>query len=81
MNPTENEEFQLRSEFAWVRVTRSDSQCGPQLLVEDLVGGRSIYLDPLELETLAWSSHRDLDYLLDPSRSRWAAGDSEWLSD
>jgi hypothetical protein len=61
----------LRSEFGIVAV----SVCGPpgreRLRVEDLRDGASIELDPLELESLAWASHRDLADLLDPSLTRW----------
>lgn len=64
--------MELTSEFARVLVEQRDSRYGPRLLVKDLVGGREVYLDPLELETLAWIRPGDLDYLADPSHSRWA---------
>lgn len=44
---------------------------GPRLRAEDVRGGAVIYLDPLELEALAWSTHEDLAPLLDPSNRRW----------
>lgn len=61
----------LRSEFACVSVTVYDPGGRPRLRLEDLRTNRTIQLDPLELETLAWSSHDDLAPLLDPSHRRW----------
>ena len=54
----------LRSEFATVRVTPDDRANGPRLHIEDLRSGRSIRLDPLELEWIAWSTHDDVVRLL-----------------
>ena len=65
-------QIELDSEFARVIVERSDSRCGPRLRIRDIVGGREVFLDPLQLETLAWTRPKDLDYLVDPSHSRWA---------
>ena len=50
----------LHSEFASVRISRDDSANGPRLVVEDVRTGRSIALDPLELEWIAWSSHAEV---------------------
>lgn len=63
--------MELRSEFAEVRVELDTSANGPRLKIEDIRTGMVNYLDPLELETLAWSRHEDLAPLLDPSYSRW----------
>jgi hypothetical protein len=54
----------LRNEFATVRVTPDDRANGPRLRIEDLQTGRSICLDPLELEWIAWSTHDDVVRLL-----------------
>src|SRR5919198_308057 len=47
-----------RNEFAAVQVGRDESGNGVRLRIEDLTSGRSIYLDPLELEALTWMDHR-----------------------
>src|ERR1700759_947703 len=62
---------ELVSEFGAVRVTRDDAGNGPRLRVEDLKTGQVGYLDPLELETLAWLPEGGLHGLLDPSFLRW----------
>jgi hypothetical protein len=66
----EKSEFELRSEFGHVRVALDTSARGPRLLIEDLKTGSRLYMDPLELESIATATHEDLAYLLDPSR-RW----------
>ena len=38
---------------------------------QDIKTGASIYLDPLELESLAWMRHADLAPLLNPALGRW----------
>jgi hypothetical protein len=63
--------MQLRSEFAHVRLELDTSGNGPRLRIEDLKTGKVGYLDPLELECLAWAKHRELEPLLDPSSTRW----------
>lgn len=63
--------MELSSEFARVRVSLDLDGNGPRLRVEDVRGGACIYLDCLELEALAWSTHDDLAPLLDPSYRRW----------
>jgi len=60
-----------RNEFAAVQVGRDESGNGVRLRIEDLTSGRSIYLDPLELEALTWMDHRRFAALLDPS---WREG-------
>lgn len=62
---------ELVSEFAAVRVTVDHEGNGPRLRIEDLKTGQVGYLDPLELETLAWLPEGGLHKLLDPSHSRW----------
>ncbi len=63
--------MELKSEFARVRVELDTSGNGPRLLVQDLKTAKTIYLDPLELETLAWMQHEDLEPFLDPAHRRW----------
>jgi hypothetical protein len=61
----------LKSEFAHMQVSVNRSANGPRLEIQDLRTGQTFYLDPLELESLAWSRHEDLAVLLDPSYRRW----------
>jgi hypothetical protein len=61
----------LRSEFAHIRLEVDTSGNGPRLRIEDVKTGKVGYLDPLELECLAWARHSQLAPLLDPSRTRW----------
>lgn len=62
---------ELISEFGAVRVSVDRAGNGPRLRVEDLKTGQVGYLDPLELETLAWLPEGGLHKLLDPSLLRW----------
>ncbi|MEK7216556.1 MAG: hypothetical protein AAB289_13275 [Chloroflexota bacterium] len=62
--------IELRSEFARVRVALDTSAKGPRLLIEDMKTGSRLFVDPLELESIATATHEDLTYLLHPSR-RW----------
>ena len=61
----------LESEFATVEVKVDHHGNGPRLRVEDLRTGQVGYLDPLELETLAWLPEEAMQKLLDPSAHRW----------
>ena len=63
--------IELASEFAKVRISRDYGANGDRLAIEDVRGGRTAYLDPLELEALVWSTHADLSNLLDPGQHRW----------
>jgi hypothetical protein len=63
--------MELRSEFAEVRVELDTTGNGPRLKILDIRTGMMNFLDPLELESLAWSRHEDLAQILDPSYSRW----------
>lgn len=68
----------LRNEFASISVEMDQGANGPRLKICDLRTGQVNHLDPLELESLAWSSHADLTILLDPSFRRWSgSGDDE----
>jgi hypothetical protein len=67
----------VENEFASVRVERFDAPTGPRLKITDTKSGMSVLLDALELESLAWAEHAQLDPLLDPSRGRWSNGDPD----
>lgn len=54
----------LHSEFGHVRVSEDRSANGPRLRVEALRTGQVIYLDPLELESLAHWRHQDLQMIV-----------------
>lgn len=62
--------FDLRSEFAHVRVSLDLDANGPRLAIEDVKTGKAVYLDPLELEGLAWADHVELTPFVNPS-FRW----------
>ncbi len=50
----------IENEFARVKVDLDTDGNGPRLRVEDTSTGIHIYLDPLELQSLAWATHKDL---------------------
>lgn len=66
----------IKNEFAAVEVEVDEDANGPRLKIKDLETGKTIYLDPLELENLTWVPHRALEPLMDPSAFRWK-GDGE----
>ena len=51
------EPMAIANEFATVTVTRVETRNGVRLRIESARSGRSIDLDPLELESLTWQSH------------------------
>lgn len=65
------ERLVLRNEFGIVAVEVCGAPGRQRLRISDLRGHASVDLDPLELESLAWATHRDLAGLLDPGRTRW----------
>ncbi|MGV9799456.1 hypothetical protein ACWDTP_15525 [Mycobacterium sp. NPDC003449] len=67
----DSEGIVIRNEFAYVQVRLRDPGGRPRLVIEDLRTGRTIELDAIELESLAWARHEDLAPLLDPSQTRW----------
>ncbi|HWE33301.1 MAG TPA: hypothetical protein VG410_07450 [Solirubrobacteraceae bacterium] len=69
--------MELTSEFASVEVTLDHDGNGPRLKIVDLKTGQVGFLDPLELETLAWLPEGGLHKLLDPSLLRWREGGPE----
>jgi hypothetical protein len=66
-----NESLILKNEFAHVSVRLDKSANGDRLLIKDMRTGKTSFFDPLELESLLWSTHKDLTTLLDPSQTRW----------
>lgn len=62
---------ELVSEFAAVSLVVDRDGNGPRLRIEDLKTGQVGFLDPLELETLAWLPEGALQRFLDPSFHRW----------
>lgn len=72
-----NGELIIRNEFAHVSIDLDLSANGPRLRVQDLRGGKEMFLDPLELEALAWATHGDLEEILDPSHRRWKDDETE----
>ena len=62
--------WELKSEFAHVRVALNLDGNGPRITITDLKTMAFIDLDPLELESLAWVNHDDLAPIVNPS-FRW----------
>jgi hypothetical protein len=58
------EPIELANEFAAVTVRVVDTGNGVRLRIESPRAGRSIDLDPLELEVLTWQSHELFSRLL-----------------
>ena len=56
----------VKNEYASVKVTVDNEGKGTRLKVEDLSTGSHIYLDPLELQALAWATHKDLQAFARP---------------
>lgn len=69
----EDIQWLLKNEYASVRVTVDTAGNGARLKVEDLSTGSHIYLDPLELQSLAWATHKDLTALARPQFKERAA--------
>ena len=71
----------LANEFAQVEVVLDETGNGPRLRVSDLKTGKVGYLDPLELESLAWATKYELAPLMDPAASRWRSLSREDLDE
>jgi hypothetical protein len=52
-----NEPVELANEFAAVTVRVVETRNGVRLRIESPRAGRTIELDPLELEALTWQTH------------------------
>jgi hypothetical protein len=63
----------LSNEFATVDVEIDNQAKGPRLKIEDPSVGLAIYLDPLELQALAWARHEDLAQFTEPAFRERAA--------
>jgi hypothetical protein len=66
----------LRSEFAIAEVCLDEDANGPRLRVHDVGSGAEIFLDPLELVSLARSRHDKLQSLLMPDE--YLVESDEW---
>jgi hypothetical protein len=66
----------VRNEFAAVRVEIDRSANSPRLRVEDLQSGACIFLDALELASLASATHGMIEFLQDPSLARWRTAEA-----
>lgn len=64
--PEDDVQWLLKNEYASVKVTVDTEGKGTRLKVEDLSTGSFVYLDPLELQALAWATHKDLKSLARP---------------
>lgn len=67
--------MELKNEFAAVSIEEDYSGNGPRLKIRDSRTGKVVFLDPLELEGLAWARHEDLCNFVNPSLGRWSDGD------
>jgi hypothetical protein len=67
--------LELKNEFAKVSVEQDNSGNGPRLKIQDVHTGKTVFLDPLELEGLAWARHEDLNNMMNPSLGRWSDGE------
>ena len=65
----------VENEFASVSVKLDGSGNSVRLRLEDLRTGHVRFLDPLQLEALAWLGDDRLTALLDPSADRWRDDD------
>ena len=52
--------MRIANEFAAVDIQVDNEGKGPRLRIEDLSTGVHIYLDPIELQALAWATHKDM---------------------
>ena len=50
----------IANEFASVDVDLDTNGKGPRLKIEDKSTGVHVFLDPIELQALAWATHKDL---------------------
>jgi hypothetical protein len=64
--PEEDVNWLLKNEYASVKVTVDTEGKGTRLKVEDLSSGTHIYLDPIELQALAWATKEDLSVFTRP---------------
>jgi hypothetical protein len=64
--PEDDTQWQLKNEYASVKVTVDTEGKGTRLKVEDLSSGSVIYLDPIELQALAWATKEDLSIFTRP---------------
>lgn len=71
--------FALSNEFADVLVRIDQQANGVRLAIVDKRTGMTAFLDPLVLESLAWTDYEDLYSFVDPA-ARWPALDGDPLA-
>ena len=59
--------YAAHCEYATVRVEIDSNARGPRLRITDMSTGVCSFLDPLELESIAWVRHKDLEKIVEPS--------------
>ena len=64
--PEDDTQWLLKNEYASVKVTVDTEGKGTRLKVEDVSSGSTIYLDPIELQALAWATKDDLSIFTRP---------------
>ena len=64
--PDDDTQWLLKNEYASVKVTVDTEGKGTRLKVEDVSSGSVIYLDPIELQALAWATKDDLSIFTRP---------------
>jgi hypothetical protein len=64
--PEQDVQWLLKNEYASVKVTVDTEGKGTRLKVEDVSSGSVIYLDPIELQALAWATKEDLSIFTRP---------------
>jgi hypothetical protein len=59
--------MRLTNEYATVSVELDHEAAGPRLRITDLASNVFVCLDPLELQSLAWTRHVDFTPIMDPA--------------
>ena len=59
--------IRLTNEYATVSVELDHEAAGPRLRITDLASNVFVCLDPLELQSLAWTRHVDFTPIMDPA--------------
>lgn len=58
--------FEIRNEFAWVRLEHAEDGNAARLRITDVRSGRSVMMDALELDMLAFCRHADFAWCPKP---------------
>lgn len=62
----------VTNEFASATISIDRTGNGARLRIRNNQNGRCVRLDPLELVSLTWLTHRRLGPFLDPSQTGWS---------